>query len=55
METTSSTLLTFLLIAVLVYLLLQTLPRSIGKLKRLSNLNCDRNQLTLLPKEVGLS
>lgn len=34
---------------------MQSLPRSIGKLKRLSNFNCDRNQLTSLPKEVSLS
>lgn len=34
--------------------LLQSLPRSIGKLKRLSNFNCDRNQLTSLPKEVSV-
>lgn len=34
--------------------LFQSLPRSIGKLKRLSNFNCDRNQLTSLPKEVRL-
>lgn len=33
----------------------QSLPRSVGKLKRLSNFNCDRNQLTSLPKEVSLS
>lgn len=31
----------------------QSLPRSIGKLKKLLNLNCDRNQLTSLPKEVS--
>lgn len=37
---------------VLMDLLLQSLPRSIGKLKQLSNFNCDRNQLTSLPKEV---
>lgn len=37
---------------VLMDLLLQSLPRSIGKLKQVSNFNCDRNQLTSLPKEV---
>lgn len=43
------------LILVLMYSLFQSLPRSIGKLKRLSNFNCDRNQLTSLPKEVRFS
>lgn len=42
------------LVCVCVCLLLQSLPRSIGKLKRLSNFNCDRNQLTSLPKEVSV-
>lgn len=32
----------------------QTLPKSIGKLKKLNNLNADRNKLTSLPKEVSL-
>lgn len=36
------------------FLLAQTLPKSIGKLKKLNNLNADRNKLTSLPKEVSL-
>ncbi|KAK3554687.1 hypothetical protein QTP70_032652 [Hemibagrus guttatus] len=32
---------------------LLNLPRSIGKLKKLSNFNCDRNRLVSLPKEIG--
>lgn len=35
-------------------LLAQILPKSIGKLKKLNNLNADRNKLTSLPKEVNL-
>eukprot|EP00061_Rhincodon_typus_P003260 g19658.t1 len=30
-----------------------TLPRSIGKLKKLTNLNVDRNRLVALPAELG--
>lgn len=35
------------------FLLAQSLPKSIGKLKKLNNLNADRNKLTSLPKEVS--
>lgn len=35
------------------YLLEQSLPKSIGRLKKLNNLNADRNKLTSLPKEVS--
>lgn len=29
------------------------MPKSIGRLKKLNNLNADRNKLTSLPKEVS--
>lgn len=31
----------------------QTLPHSLGKLKKLTNLNVDRNRLSSVPKELG--
>lgn len=38
---------------IILYLLEQSLPKSIGRLKKLNNLNADRNKLTSLPKEVS--
>lgn len=32
---------------------LKSLPRSLGKLKKLTNLNVDRNRLGNVPKELG--
>lgn len=31
----------------------QALPRSLGKLSKLTNLNVDRNRLEVLPPEIG--